>query len=150
MHKRSRAKSGSGSAAKPRRSLRHTSPEMQHWAALLAGELTTWPRVTSRPMFGMQVFYRADGVFALLPAKRSLGSPNSIGFKLQSPTPGQKERLRTDASVHGGNGPAGWYLFEVKNASDLKAAMQWFEQAYKAAGHEPHFPRPERSGRKQS
>ena len=38
--------------------------------------------VTVRPMFGMRAFYRVKVVFAMLPEKRALGSPQAIAYKV--------------------------------------------------------------------
>jgi hypothetical protein len=57
------------------------SDEMRHLCSLLAEELRSWPDVTSRPLFGMLAIYRKKRIFALLPDKRSLGDPNTVGYK---------------------------------------------------------------------
>ncbi len=47
---------------------------MKHRSSLLAQELSRWPDVSMRPMFGLRAFYRGTVVFAMLPHKRGLES----------------------------------------------------------------------------
>src|SRR5437868_3513685 len=53
---------------KKRAALKRTRPrlpkiteEMKAWSAALGAEVTTWPGVTTRPMFGLTAVYRAAG-----------------------------------------------------------------------------------------
>jgi len=43
------------------------SEETKQLSAMLGTELSTWPRVTTRPMFGLRGFYRGKKIFAALP-----------------------------------------------------------------------------------
>ena len=94
MDKPSRARRTS--RAKPDRvsarpSLPKVDPEVRRWCELLELELSGWPQVTSRPMFGLEAFYRSAHIFAALPRTRGADSPSSMLIKL----PGVRaERLR--------------------------------------------------------
>jgi hypothetical protein len=101
-------------------------PEVRRWCQLLEEELSGWPQVTSRPMFGLAAFYRAANIFAALPRTRGADSPSSLLIKL----PGVRaERLRS------GSGPgAGWVTFAMESETDVAEALRWLEQAYVKAG----------------
>jgi hypothetical protein len=105
-----------------RPSLPKVDPEVRRWCELLELELSGWPQVTSRPMFGLEAFYRAANIFAALPRTRGADSPFSMLIKL----PGvHSERLRS------GSGPgAGWVTFAMESEGDVAEALRWLEQAY--------------------
>lgn len=64
-----------------RRRLMSVSEEMRRICALLEAELLPWPGVAARAMFGLRAFYRGAVIFALLPNKRALESPNAMAYK---------------------------------------------------------------------
>jgi hypothetical protein len=117
--------------------------EMKEWSALLASEIQRWPEVNSRPMFGMQAFYRKRRIFAAVPKTRALNSPTSVIFKLhgQLPTKGAQpwDRQRQFHDLEDSRlrelemSSAGWLSFELNSAEDLRDALYWFEQAYNKA-----------------
>jgi len=111
------------------------SEEMQHWAAMLEGEVESWPGVTCKRMFGFRFVYRRKFVFAALPYSRGLFTPSSIILKF-NPMPAalfqraQKEpRLDTSTRAPG----KGWFSFELSCDRDLRDALWWLSQAYEAA-----------------
>jgi hypothetical protein len=110
-------------AKRPR--LPKTAIDMQRWCAVLEEELSAWPLVSSRPMFGMRAFYRGRNIFAALPGTRAADTEFSLLIKL----PGVRdERLR------GASGPgAGWVTFEMSSSSDITEALRWLERAYEKA-----------------
>lgn len=95
---------------------------MRHISALLTQELLEWPDVSARPMFGLRAFYRSTAIFALLPEKRALESPNAIAYKLAAA--GAKEGEK-------------WRPFELENEQDISAALAVLEKAYRAARRRP-------------
>ena len=128
---------------KPRAS-RPTMPkiddDMRQLCAAIGAELNTWPRVTSRRMFGMVGFYR-DGltkptIFAAIPDKRALSSVRAIAFKLDKPKRAQLTRMKSDArlstAVFTGRAVK---LFELslESAADIPAALFSLGEAYAAA-----------------
>jgi hypothetical protein len=110
-------------ASRPR--LPKANLEMQRWSAALGDEISTWPHVSSRPMFGMLAFYRGKNIFAALPRTRAVNTPSSLMVKLPS---ARHKRLQT------GHGPgAGWRTFEMTSDADLGEALRWLERAYERA-----------------
>ena len=97
---------------------------MQRWCAQLESEISGWPDVTSRPMFGMLAFYRAKQIFAAVPRTRAVETPFSLLIKL----PGARdERLR-----RGGPG-ASWVTFAMESSTDITEALRWLGRAYQKA-----------------
>lgn len=87
------------------------SEEMRRSFALLAEELSTWPGVSTKLMFGFRAVYREGAVFAMLPDKRSLEVRDAIAYK------------------DGGK----WLAFEVKNEEGIGGALAILEKAYATA-----------------
>ncbi len=114
-------------AARPK--LLKTDAEMQRWCTLLIEEMSAWPEVTSRPMFGMLALYRRKNIFAVVPRTRAAETPFSLLIKL----PGaHHDRLRS------ASGPgAGWVTFEMESATDTNEALRWLARAYRRAGSKP-------------
>jgi hypothetical protein len=101
------------SAGSKRPTLVLVSEETRHLCLLLAQALLRWPEVTTRPMFGLRAFYRGAVVFAMLPDKRALESPNAIGYKLADQ----------------------WHSFDLTSEHDIEEALVRLNQAYvRAAG----------------
>jgi hypothetical protein len=111
------------------------SEEMRHWSAMLEQELRAWPRVTSRPMFGLVGFYRKGMIFAALPRTRALSTPNSLIFKFDPMAPALLRRARKDPRIDSEreSPDATWYSFELNSADDLRDALWWLNRAYEAA-----------------
>ena len=112
-----------------RRKLARASEEMKEWSVLLGAELSSWPSVTSRRMFGMIVFYRSGVIFAALPRTRSFDSPRSIAFKLYSRSPQIRKQLEADPRI--ANPDAKWISLELTGEKDLARALEWFDLAYR-------------------
>jgi hypothetical protein len=100
--------------------------EIRRWSGLIGDELATWPRVTSKPMFGMTAYYRGKHIFAALPRTRAAGTDRSLLIKL----PRVKDRRLKGASGPG----AGWVTFELEAESDIAEALTWLAKAYERAG----------------
>lgn len=99
--------------------------EMKRWCALLEEEISVWPHVSSRPMFGMVALYRGKKIFAALPRTRAADTEFSLLIKL----PGVQE-----ARLKGASGPgAGWLTFEMTSSADIAEALRWLERAYQKA-----------------
>jgi hypothetical protein len=98
--------------------------EMQRWCAQLEEEVSSWPDVTGRAMFGMRAFYRGATIFAALPRTRAMGTPHSIILKL--PKAGEQIAL--------GRGPgAHWASFALQSVDDIPGALRWIGRAYDKA-----------------
>ena len=96
--------------------------EMQRWCALLGEEVSAWPDVTAKPMFGMMGFYRGRRIFAAIPRTRAAASARSVLLKL----PGVSDKRLKSSSGPGSN----WVAFELESAADINEALQWLERAY--------------------
>jgi TfoX/Sxy family transcriptional regulator of competence genes len=94
------------------------SDEMRHVCALMDGEISQWPDVTARSMFGFRAYYRSGVIFALFPQKRALETPESIAYKLQE----------------GGRDGKKWISYETHGPEGVHATLVILEQAYRAAG----------------
>jgi hypothetical protein len=99
--------------------------EMQRWCALLEEDVSTWPDVTGRAMFGMRAFYRGPTIFAALPRTRAMGTSHSIILKLP--------KTRGEQLVLGRGPGAHWASFALHSADDIPDALRWIGRAYEKA-----------------
>ena len=108
--------------------------EMKELSAMLENEVSDWPGVSKRPMFGYQGLYRDGAIFAALPRSRAMKSPTSIMIKFASATPAIVESAKKDSRVStvSGMGRAGWLFFELDEASAMRSALGWLGRAYEA------------------
>ena len=112
-----------------------TSEEMKQLSALLGNELETWPKVKTRPMFGLRGFYRGNNIFAALPVTRAIKNPNSVIFRIQPMPPELLERARKETRIDLENAVPSvkWFAFELNSEADLRDALWWLNQAYEHA-----------------
>lgn len=101
---------------------------------MLQHELSTWPHVTSRPMFGLIGFYRKGVIFAALPRSRALSNPSSFIFKFDPMPPALLRLAKKDSRITGERQLAGakWHRFELNSEEDIRDAIWWLNQAYEA------------------
>jgi hypothetical protein len=109
--------------------------EMKELSAMLETEVSDWPGVSKRPMFGYQGLYRDGAIFAALPRSRAMKSPRSIMFKFASVSPAILESVKKDSRVDTVSGMSGarWFFFELDEASATRGALGWLGRAYEAA-----------------
>lgn len=108
---------------------------MKAWSAALAGEIAGRPRVATRFFFGFTAVYRRDRIFALLPRTRGMESANSLGFKVEDPTPSVRARIEKDPRVGSTQmQKARWFTYKLSSDADLHDALEWLNRAYRAAG----------------
>ena len=109
--------------------------QMKELSAMLEKEISDWPGVSRRPMFGYQGLYRDGQIFAALPRSRAMKSPTSIMIKFASASPAVLESVKKDSRVDpvSGMSGAGWFFFELDDASATKGALGWLGRAYEAA-----------------
>jgi len=118
------------------------SEDMRRWSALLEAELTTWPAVSTKSMFGFLAFYRAGRIFAALPRTRGFNSWSSLILKFDPRSAAllakarADQRMDTNTRVPG----KGWFNFEVASERDLREALGWLDRAYQAARHDRPAP----------
>ena len=119
---------------KPHPKFLPVSEEMKAWAAALGEELGTWPRVSSRAMFGLTALYRGKQIFAVLPRTKGMGSANSLAFKL--PQAGRRVRARLSADPRVSTTvmqARRWFVFELSSDRDLNDVLDWLGRAYDSA-----------------
>jgi hypothetical protein len=109
--------------------------EMQEFSAMLGKEISDWPGVSKKPMFGFQGFYRDGVIFAALPRSRAMNSPRSIMFKFASVSPAILDAAKKDSRVDSVSSMSGsgWLAFELNEASAIEGALAWLGRAYEAA-----------------
>ena len=108
---------------------------MKAWSAALTVEIAGWAEVKTRAFFGFSAFYRGERIFALLPRTRAMGTPDSIAFKLESPTTRVRKLLEADPRIGSTEMQAArWHTFALAEDAHLRDALEWLGQAYEAAG----------------
>ena len=73
--------------------------EMKELSAMLEKEVSDWPGVSKRPMFGYQGLYRDGVIFAALPRSRAMKSPRSLMFKFASMSPAILDSAKKDSRI---------------------------------------------------
>jgi hypothetical protein len=109
--------------------------EMKQLSAMLEKEVSDWPGVTKRPMFGFQSLYRDGVIFAALPRSRAMKSPRCIIFKFSSVSPAILDSAKKDSRVDAISSMpgSGWFAFEMEEVSATRSALGWLGRAYEAA-----------------
>jgi hypothetical protein len=120
---------------RPRPKMPPASEEMKQWSAMLGNELSAWPKVTARPMFGLRGFYRGKKIFAALPVTRAIRNPNALIFRIQPMPADLLERAKKEPRIDTENRipSAKWFIFELHSESDFRDALWWLNQAYEYA-----------------
>ncbi len=103
------------------------SEEMKLWAVMLKAEVSGWPQITTRPMFGMMGLYRRKKIFGGLPVTRGFDTPNSVIFRFDPIPQNLEQRVLKEPRITPGKR---WFSFEVRSAGDLRDALWWLNQAY--------------------
>jgi len=103
------------------------SEEMKQWSAMLKSEVSGWPQIATRPMFGMIGLYLRKKIFGGLPVTRGFDTPNSVIFRLAPMPQSLEQRALKDSRVRPGKR---WFSFNVRSAGDLRDALWWLNQAY--------------------
>jgi len=108
---------------------------MKAWSAALADEIESWPHLTTKSFFGFNALYRRNKIFALLPLTRGMHTPNSLAFKLQSPSQAALSRLQREPRIDTTHVKKGsWFAFALSSDADLRDALDWLGRAYEVAG----------------
>ena len=97
---------------------------------MLKTEVSGWPQITTRPMFGLMGLYRRKKIFAGLPVTRGFDTPNSIIFRFDPMPHDLEQRALKEPRIIPGKR---WFSFEVGSAADLREALWWLNQAYERA-----------------
>src|SRR5215469_11012319 len=136
MMKAKKAKRASPAKQKPRAmrdrpKMPPISEEMKQWSGMLKTEVSGWPQISTKPMFGMMGLYRGRKIFGGLPVTRGFDTPNSVIFRFD-PIPSElEERASKDSRIAPGKR---WFSFNVGSTEDLRDALWWLNQAYERTG----------------
>ena len=103
------------------------SEEMKQWSAMLKTEVSGWPQIATKPMFGMMGLYRGKKIFGGLPVTRGFDTPNSVIFRFDPIPQDLEQRAQKDSRIAPGKR---WFSFNVHSAADLRDALWWLNQAY--------------------
>jgi len=106
------------------------SEEMKQWSAMLKTEVSGWPLMSSKPMFGMMGLYRRKKIFGGLPVTRGFDTPNSVIFRFDPMPQDLEQRALKDSRITPGKR---WFSFRVGSTGDLRDALWWLNQAYERA-----------------
>jgi hypothetical protein len=103
------------------------SEEMKQWSAMLKAEVSGWPQISTKPMFGMMGLYRRKKIFGGLPVTRGFDTPNSVILRFDPVPQDLEQRADKDSRITPGKR---WFSFEVASAGDLRDALWWLNQAF--------------------
>ena len=111
------------------------SEELQSLIASVEAEVSDWPTVQIKPMFGMKAIYRGKSIFALLPKTRSLRSGDEVWLKFPNTTAAVKRRISAEARIVPPRKPTGaqWYTVKDVKPDDYGWLIDWLSMAYKSA-----------------
>src|SRR5207245_4047619 len=87
-------------------------------SAMLKTEVSGWPRISTKPMFGMMGLYRGKKIFGGLPVTRGFDTPNSVIFRFDPMPQDLLQRVLKDSRITPGKR---WFSFEVASTSDLRS-----------------------------
>ena len=109
--------------------------EMKELSAMLEKEISDWPGVTKKPMFGFQGLYRNGAIFAALPRSRAINSPSAIMLKFATTSPAVLDGIKKDSRFGTVSimSKSGWLTYDLNEASATKDALRWIGRAYEAA-----------------
>lgn len=112
------------------------SEELKSLVAAIEREVSSWPQVNLKPMFGMTAVYRKDIIFGLLPKTRSLHSGDSIWMKFAKLTPAIKKKLQSEPRIIPPRKPTGaqWYTMSAVTPAEYGFVIEWLAIAHQAAG----------------
>ena len=128
--KRNRPARHSARTVRDRPKMPPISEEMKQWSAMLKTEVSGWPQITTKPMFGMMGLYRSKKIFGGLPVTRGFDTPNSVIFRFDPMPPELEGRASKDKRISPGKR---WFSFDVGSTEDLRDAIWWLNQAYEHA-----------------
>jgi hypothetical protein len=111
------------------------SEETKQLSAMLGNEMSTWPNVTTRPMFGLRGYYRGKKIFAALPVTRAIKNPDSLIFRMQAMPVQLRQRAEKETRIDTDNTApsAKWLSFAINSEADVRDALWWLHQAYEHA-----------------
>jgi hypothetical protein len=103
------------------------SEEMKQWSGMLRREVSGWPQISTKPMFGMMGLYRGKKIFGGLPVTRGFDTANSVIFRFDPMPSDLAARASRDKRISPGKR---WFSFDMQTDKDLHDALWWLQQAY--------------------
>ena len=125
--KRGAPAAGTRRAMRDRPKMPPISEDMKQWSAMLKTEVSGWPQISTKPMFGMMGLYRRKKIFGGLPVTRGFDTPNSVIFRFDPMPQDLEQRALKDSRIAPGKR---WFSFNVGSTEDLRDALWWLNQAY--------------------
>jgi hypothetical protein len=125
--KRNRPARQNARTMRDRPTMPRISEEMKQWSAMLKAEVSGWPQISTKPMFGMMGLYRRKKIFGGLPVTRGFDTPNSVIFRFDPVPQDLEQRAHKDSRITPGKR---WFSFEVASTGDLRDALWWLNQAF--------------------
>jgi len=111
------------------------SEELKSLVAAIEREVSSWPQVNFKSMFGMTAMYRGKAIFGLLPKTRSLYSADSVWMKFGKLTPSIQKKLQDEPRILPPRHPKGarWYTIRDVTPSEYGFTIEWLAIAHAAA-----------------
>lgn len=109
--------------------------ELQSLVAAVEHEVSSWPRVRLKPMFGMTAIYRNRAIFGLLPRTRSIHTGDEIWLKFPKLTPAIRKKISAESRIIPPRHPNGaqWHTLSQIKPEDYSLVIKWLGTAYEAA-----------------
>jgi predicted DNA-binding protein (MmcQ/YjbR family) len=111
------------------------SEELKSLVAAIEREVSSWPQVSLKPMFGMIAIYRGKTIFGLLPKTRSLYSADSVWMKFGKLTPSIQKKLQDESRILPPRHAKGarWYTICDATPADYGFIIEWLAIAQAAS-----------------
>lgn len=122
-------------AARHRTPFLPASEELKSLVAAIEREVSSWPQVKFKPMFGMTAIYHGNTIFGLLPKTRSLYSTDSVWMKFGKLTPPIEKKLQREPRILPPRHPKGarWYTISNVTPAEYGFIIEWLAIAHDAA-----------------
>jgi hypothetical protein len=111
------------------------SEELKGLVAAIEAEVSSWPQVSLKPMFGMTAIYRRNIIFGLLPKTRSLHAGDCVWIKFARLTPAIKKKLQQESRMVPPSKPTGaqWHTISAVTPAEYGFLIEWLANAHAAA-----------------
>lgn len=108
---------------------------MKSLVAAIEREVSSWPQVNLKAMFGMTAIYRGKSIFGLLPKTRSLYANDCVWMKFGKITPAIKKKLEAESRILPPRHPKGaqWYTISSVTPAEYGFTIEWLAIAHEAA-----------------
>jgi hypothetical protein len=111
------------------------SEELAMLVAALQTEVSSWPGVRLKSMFGMTALYRGGKIFGLLPKTRNLRAADHVWLKFAKLTPAIQKRIAAEPRMVQPHKPTGaqWYTLTAVSPQSYALVHDWLAIAHRAA-----------------